>query len=181
MSATPSLRKLQYVLAVARELHFGKAAERLHVERSSISRQVREVEQEVGFEIFRRDNHYVAITDAGQPFVQALKEMLTRLDAEFERATDVSRLISRRSASSLLIGYTAFVAGSIRHKIRAIQKQKFPSLHLELRLATAPELVDSLSAEIFQACVTFGPLDGSTSKRSPCTPNLCARFHFAHH
>ena len=56
MSATPPLRKLQYVLAVARELHFRKAAERLHVEQSSISRQIREVEEELGFEIFRRDN-----------------------------------------------------------------------------------------------------------------------------
>jgi DNA-binding transcriptional LysR family regulator len=71
MSATPPLRKLEYVLAVARELHFGRAAERVHVVQSSISRQIREVEAEIGFEIFRRNNHLVDLTDAGREFILA--------------------------------------------------------------------------------------------------------------
>src|ERR1700677_2770117 len=66
----PSIRKLQYVLTVARELHFRKAAEKLNVAQPSLSRQVRECEEAVGFEIFRRDNHFVSPTKAGRAFVK---------------------------------------------------------------------------------------------------------------
>ena len=57
MSVSPPLRKLQFVLAVARELHFRKAAERLHISQPSMSRQIREFKEEIGFEIFHRDHH----------------------------------------------------------------------------------------------------------------------------
>jgi DNA-binding transcriptional LysR family regulator len=64
---------LEYVLAVARELHFRRAAERVHVVQSSLSRQVREFEAELGFEIFYRNNHLVDLTDAGRAFTLALE------------------------------------------------------------------------------------------------------------
>ncbi|MGA7316127.1 MAG: LysR family transcriptional regulator [Silvibacterium sp.] len=57
MPIIPPLRKLQYVLAVARELHFRRAAEKLHVSQPAVSRQVRQCEEEFGFEILRRDAH----------------------------------------------------------------------------------------------------------------------------
>jgi len=100
MSATPPLRKLQYVLTVARELHFRKAAERLHVEQSSISQQIREVEEELGFEIFRRDNHLVALTDAGRAFILAVDDIMTRLDADFKRETRRDSIMNRSWDSS---------------------------------------------------------------------------------
>jgi DNA-binding transcriptional LysR family regulator len=167
MSATPPLRKLQYVLAVARELHFRKAAERLHVEQSSISRQIREVEEELGFEIFRRDNHFVALTDAGRAFILAVDDIMTRLDADFKSARDVSRLIARRNAASFLIGYSAFVPATLRHEIRLIQKQRFPSVHLQFRLTTASEVTDSISSGVFQAAVTFAPLERNHLQEIP--------------
>ena len=66
MSPAPSIRKLQYMLAVAHELHFRKAAEKLRVAQPSISRQVRECEEDVGFQILERDHHFVSLTKAGQ-------------------------------------------------------------------------------------------------------------------
>jgi DNA-binding transcriptional LysR family regulator len=167
MSATPPLRKLQYVLAVARELHFRKAAERLHVEQSSISRQIREVEEELGFEIFRRDNHLVALTDAGRAFILAVDDIMSRLDADFTRARDVSRLIARRNAASCLIGYSPFVPVTLRHEIRSIRKLRFPSIRLEFRLATESEMADSLGAGVFQAGVTFAPLERNHLQQIP--------------
>ena len=122
MSATPPLRKLEYVLAVARELHFRKAADRVHVVQSSLSRQVREVEADLGFEIFYRNNHLVDLTDAGRAFILALDDGLSRFLAEYTRARDLSRLISRRNAASCLIGYSPFVPPTLRQEIRAIRK-----------------------------------------------------------
>ena len=156
MAGTPPLRKLQYVLAVARELHFGKAAERPHVDPSTLSRQVREVEEEVGFDIFLRKNHYVAVIEEAQPFVFALEKGMASFVAEYEKGRDLSRLLSRRRASSFLIGYSAFVESTIPDEIRTVHSQRFPHIHLALQRATAEEMIDSLSGNVLQACVMLG-------------------------
>ena len=167
MSATPPLRKLEYVLAVARELHFRKAAERVHVVQSSLSRQVREVEEDLGFEIFYRDNHLVDLTDAGRAFILAVDDSLTRFLAEYTRARDLSRLISRRNPTSCLIGYSPFVPATLRQEIRSIRKLQFPSLRLEFREAVESEMVDSVLNGAFQAGVTFAPLERNHLEQIP--------------
>ena len=158
MAGTLSFRKLQYVLAVARELHFGKAAERLHVDPSTLSRQIREVEEEVGFDIFVRKNHFVALVEEAKPFVLELEQGMAGLIAAYEKGRDVSRLLSRRRASSFLIGYSPFVEATIPNEIRAVHSQRFPLIHLALRRASVQEMIDSLSGNVFQACVTLGSL-----------------------
>jgi DNA-binding transcriptional LysR family regulator len=156
MAGTPPLRKLQYVLAVARELHFGKAAERLHVDPSTLSRQVREVEEEVGFDIFLRKNHYVAVIEEAQPFVLGLEQGMASFVAEYEKGRDLSRLLSRRRASSFLIGYSAFVESTIPNEIRTVHSQRFPHIHLALQRASSQEMIESLSENLLQACVMLG-------------------------
>jgi DNA-binding transcriptional LysR family regulator len=140
----PPLRKLQYVLAVARELHFGKAAERLHVDPSTLSRQVREVEEEVGFDIFLRKNRYVAVIEEAQRFVLGSNGGW-RFVADYEKGRDLSRVLSRRRASSFLIGYSAFVESTIPSDIRTVHSQGFPHIHIALQRASAEEVIDSLS------------------------------------
>jgi DNA-binding transcriptional LysR family regulator len=156
MAGTPPFRKLQYVVAVVRELHFGKAAERLHVDPSTLSRQIREVEEELGFDIFLRKNHYVAVLEEAKPFVLALEQAMANFVAEYEKGRDLSRLLSRRRASSFLIGYSAFVESKIPDEIRTVHSQRFSTIHLALRRATAEEMIDSLNGDVFQACVMLG-------------------------
>jgi DNA-binding transcriptional LysR family regulator len=157
MADIPPFRKLEYVLAVARELHFGKAAERLHVDPSTLSRQVREVEEELGFHVFFRANHYVAITNEAKPFVLALEQMLASFVTEFEKAKNLSRLKARHKDSAFVIGYSPFVIPTIGNEIRAVHSQRFPSIHLEIRRAHVQELTDSLIADACQACVMLRP------------------------
>jgi DNA-binding transcriptional LysR family regulator len=157
MAGTPPLRKLENVLAVARERHFGKAAERLHVDPSNLSRQVREVEDELGIEIFVRTNHYVAIAEEAVEFIMDLEQMLARFVTEFEKSKRLARLRARRKASSFVIGYSPFVAPTIPHEIRANHSARFPSVYLELRRASSQELTDSLIADACQACVMVRP------------------------
>lgn len=157
MAGTPPLRKLEYVLAVARERHFGKAAERLHVDPSNLSRQVREVEDELGIEIFVRANHYVAIAEEAVEFIMDLEQMLARFVTEFEKSKRLARLRARRKASSFVIGYSPFVVPTIPQEIRAIHSAKFRSVHLELCRHSPQELTDSLTADACQACVMVRP------------------------
>jgi DNA-binding transcriptional LysR family regulator len=159
MVGTPPFRKLEYLLAVARERHFGKAAERLHVDPSTLSRQIREVEQELGFDVFFRANHYVDITEEAAPFVPALEKMLARFVDEFESAKNLARLRARRKASTFVVGYSPFVIPTIPNQIRTVHTQRFSAIHLELRRASAQELRDSLIADACQACVMLRPGD----------------------
>jgi hypothetical protein len=170
---------LEYVLAVARELHFGRAAERVHVVQSSVSRQVREVEAEVGFEIFRPNNHLVDLTEAGREFVLAVNDMMARFDAEFKRARDRSRLIARRNATSCLIGYSPFVPATLRHEIRSIRDMRFPSIRLQFRLATESEMADSLGRGFFKWASPLRRSNEIICNRSRCAPNPCAPCQFA--
>jgi DNA-binding transcriptional LysR family regulator len=182
MAGTPSLRKLEYVLTVARERHFGKAAERLHIDPSSLSRQVREVEEELEFEIFVRANHYVALTNEGAMFVQDLDQMLSSFLAQFENAKNLARLRSRRKASSFVIGYSPFVAPTIPRKIRAVQSERFPFVHLESRRQSVQELTDSLIADACQACVMVRPVGQHNLEELPVRrEHLFAVWSLANH
>ena len=157
MAGIPPFRKLEYLLAVARELHFGKAAERLHVDKAHLSREVKGLEKEFDFTVFIRGNHLVAIKEEQLPFVSELEQLLARFAAEFERAVKLARLRARRKASSFVIGYTPFVVSTIPNEIRSVHGRRCPSMRLEMRRASAQELTDSLIPEACQACVVLRP------------------------
>ena len=174
MSSFPPLRKLHYVLAVAREMHFRKAAERLNLSQPSLSRRVRELESELGFEIFRRDHHFVETTEAGEAFLADVGQMLPRLQADFQRARDHARNISRRNSALFIIGHSPFVPASLRRQIRLVQRRKFTYLNLQFRTVFAPELVDSVGSGAFQAGITFAPLEGTGLEQIPIgSDRLC--------
>jgi LysR family hca operon transcriptional activator len=68
--------RLRYVVAVAEELHFSRAAEKLHVAQPSLSKQIRDLEEEIGIRLFDRTKRDVHLTQAGMAFVVEAKEAL---------------------------------------------------------------------------------------------------------
>jgi LysR substrate binding domain len=104
---------------------------------------------------------------SGSRACHSLEDSLTRFLAEFTRARDLSRLISRRNVTSCLIGYSPFVPATLRHEIRSIRKLRFPSVRLQFRLATESEMADSLGSGVFQAGVTFAPLERNHLQQIP--------------
>jgi len=94
------LRHLRYFVAVAEDLHFGHAANRLHTSQSSLSQQVRNLETELKVDLFRRVKRHVELTPAGNRFLREARGIL----AAAERAAGLARETEREESQKIVIG-----------------------------------------------------------------------------
>jgi DNA-binding transcriptional LysR family regulator len=98
----PELRHLRYFVAVADELNFSRAAERLHMAQPPLSAAIRQLERELGVELFTRTSREVRLTDAGRAFLDGARRTL----AESERAAHEARRAGAGELRRLRIGYS---------------------------------------------------------------------------
>lgn len=109
------LRHLRYFVAVAEDLHFGRAANRLHTSQSSLSQQVRNLETELKVELLRRVKRHVELTPAGDRFLREARGIL----AAAERAAGLARETAREDSRKIGIGISqetdwAFLGKALR-------------------------------------------------------------------
>jgi DNA-binding transcriptional LysR family regulator len=97
------LRRIRYFVAVAEELHFRRAAERLHVTQPVVSEQIRKLEAELGVELLTRTQHSVALTEPGAVLLDEARTLLRQAD----RAARVVRGAQAAAAGRLRLGYAA--------------------------------------------------------------------------
>ena len=83
--ARPELRELRAFVAVAEELHFGRAAARLHVAQSPLSRTIQNLESEIGVALFVRNRRHVRLTAAGEMLLESAREILLLSERAVER------------------------------------------------------------------------------------------------
>src|SRR5918997_2063160 len=87
----PELRRLRAFVAVAEELNFTRAAERLHLGQQAVSKSVGQLERELGVELLERTTREVRLTSAGTALLAAGRDALVAADTAFERARAVGR------------------------------------------------------------------------------------------
>lgn len=100
------LRRLRYFVALADELHFGRAAQRLHVAQPPLTRQIGLLEAELEFPLFQRTSRTVQLTTAGARFLPFARAIVD----DCVRAEDYARKLARGTAGSVTIGYSASVS-----------------------------------------------------------------------
>jgi DNA-binding transcriptional LysR family regulator len=107
------LRHLKYFIAVAEELHFAKAANRLHLAQPSLSKQIRLLEEELAFPLFYRTKQKVELLDAGHVFVDEARRILRRT----ENAVESARRTHAGQSGRLLIGHSSSATLEVLPKI----------------------------------------------------------------
>lgn len=100
LSRIMELRHLRYFVAVAEELHFGKAAERLYTSQPSVSQQIKQLECELGVELLERTKTYVKLTPGGHAFLSQVRSIL----AGVERAVEIARRTQSGESGKIAIG-----------------------------------------------------------------------------
>jgi DNA-binding transcriptional LysR family regulator len=96
------LRKLRYFVAVADRLHFGRAADELHIAQPALSRQIRALEKDLGASLFTRDSHGVELTDAGRQLLEDAGPLLASAHAVRRRVS-----VAARGSRRLVVGFRA--------------------------------------------------------------------------
>jgi DNA-binding transcriptional LysR family regulator len=122
------LRHLRYFLAVAEELNFSRAAERLHIAQPALSAQIRTLETQLGCELFHRTTRKVELTSAGQVLLPDAREIVERS----ELAAAKVAAATRGQRGLLRVGFVAHAAGEISTGIFRRFSAEFPGIEVEL-------------------------------------------------
>lgn len=138
------LRHLRYFVVVAEEGHFTRAAERLGMQQPPLSQQIRALEDELGFALFRRHPKGASLTAGGAVFLQEALDILQRVNEGAARASRAANGTQGRIA----IGFTSSAAAHpfIPRVVRACRSAR-PDVRLEFSEGNAAELTDAIVAE----------------------------------
>jgi DNA-binding transcriptional LysR family regulator len=122
------LRHLRYFVALAEELHFSRAAQRLYIVQPALSKQIASLERELGVQLFVRTKRSVALTEAGSVFAPEARAILKRV----ERAVETTKLVARGELGRLEIGCIAPAIWSVLPGVLRGFSERLPSVTLRL-------------------------------------------------
>ena len=149
------LRHLRYFLTVAEELHFGRAALRVHMAQLPLSRQIRTLEDELGVELFYRTKRTIRLTEAGKVFLQETRKTLAQAD----HAVTVTKRVAQGVAGRLTIGFTGPILNNILPTVVREFKQRCPDIHLDLNRLQTNDQVKALLTEEIHVGFLHPPID----------------------
>ncbi|GAA2312807.1 LysR family transcriptional regulator [Streptomyces violaceusniger] len=147
------IQQIRYFLAVAEELHFARAAERLHVTPSPLSRRIKELERELGSDLFVRGYHRVELTPLGRAFVDPAREVVCRFDALKDLSPDPAAATRR----TCRIGAATLAAPQALDAVLEVFHTRAPEVDLPLTLAASAELLPALQTGALDLAVVHLP------------------------
>ena len=134
------LRHLRYFVTVAEELHFGRAAQRLHLSQPPLSQAIMKLEELLRYALFTRTSRTVSLTSAGQAFLLRARRTLQNV----QRDIDETRRIGRGEVGSLNVGFIGSGMMAMLPGIFRSYREAYPNVHLQLHESFTSRVVEGL-------------------------------------
>lgn len=143
------LRHLRYFLAVGEALSFTKAAAQLRVAQPALSRQVQDLEDEIGVDLVQRGPRGVSLTAEGKLFLEKTHEILKLTD----KSVEAVRALARGQFGELHIGYAASPSVEILQPALTAFQKAFPGVNVQLHEGTRRELIEGIQSGAFELAI----------------------------
>ncbi|WP_158781367.1 LysR family transcriptional regulator [Pantoea sp. BAV 3049] len=172
------LRHLRYFIAVAEEMHFGRAAQRLNISQPPLSQQIQMLEQQIGARLFARTNRSVQLTAAGAQFLVDARQIMQNVAT----AADKAARLHRGEEGELRIGFT-----SSAPFITAVSdalftfRQRYPGVHIRMQEINTRQQIEPLNeGRLNLGVMRNTPLPETLDHQLMLREPLCAVVHHAH-
>lgn len=146
------LRHLRYFVAVGEEEHYGRGAQRLRVAQPALSRQIQDLEEEIGFKLFDRLARGVQLTSAGKLFLDEVRRLLQQVDD----ATTRARSVATGQSGTLRVGFIESMSwhGIVPDSFREFRTQQ-PEVELQIKPLSSAGQVDAVRSGELDAGFVF--------------------------
>lgn len=148
------IRQLKYFIMVAEELHFGRAARKLNISQPPLSRQIAQLETEMGVQLLKRTNRFVELTEAGKSFLEDAHSILHSLD----RACNRARKIHEGEAGQLVIGIAGSWSSALLRFLR-YYRTKFPEIEVLIHQMSTMEQLRAFEEKRIHFGILCPPID----------------------
>jgi DNA-binding transcriptional LysR family regulator len=153
MSLVMELRTLRYFVAVAEELHFGRAAARLHISQPPLSRAIRQLEGDVGAILFHRSAAGVTLTPAGAALLDEARTLLGQADQVRVRVAAAA------GAATITVGILGDSTDPGAARLAAAYRRRHPGIEVRIREADLTDPTCGVRAGLVDVALTRGPFD----------------------
>jgi DNA-binding transcriptional LysR family regulator len=173
-------RRLNYFVAVAETLHFRKAAERLRIAQPALSQQIRQLEEDLGCKLLRRDRRRVELTPAGVALLEAGRRAL----AQMAHAGEAARRAAASQSAVLRVGFLSPAAFAVVPEVLRRLRLADPTVFVLLREADSVTLLEEVRLGIIDVAFVRGPITWpgvriDTLSREPLVVVLPSRHRLA--
>ena len=148
-------KQYKYVITLAKESSFSKAADVLNITQPSLSQYIKKIEKEIGLELFDRTNGEVRLTDAGRIYIEAGQKIR---DIEHQMENSFIDLASYKTGS-LIIGTAPYRAASMMPLLAKQFQSLYPGMYLVVREGTTSELVEGMERGEYDFALTLLPIE----------------------
>lgn len=158
------LRQLQYALAIAKELNFSRAAEKLHIAQPSLSQQLAKLEKEIGVQLFSRSTNSVELTHAGKIFMEKAQTIIDMVEMLKREMDDISHM----RKGKLIVGSLPMTGAHILPQVLPVFQARYPNIEIQLIEETTRNLealtaagetdISLLSLPLIDASLAHEPL-----------------------
>jgi DNA-binding transcriptional LysR family regulator len=153
-------RRLYYFVVVAEELHFTRAAERLHIAQPPLSYQIQQLERDLGVQLFERTRRSVQLTEAGELLLASAH----RIFGQLEQTVNAVHRVGHGEVGFLTVGFVPSASNSILPMILRVFVQRFPGVQLLLKEMNPDQIVRGLHKQQLDVGLIYLPLDTTRLK-----------------